>query len=85
MCLQLPCVHHRLDWEQLLEQHRSLQDSFDQLQAETKFEADQMKQEQQDRQQEIDSLKTQLMVSNLMIQLQLLVSSHLSSVPTFPH
>uniref|UniRef100_A0A3B3VHY5 Kinesin family member 15 n=1 Tax=Poecilia latipinna TaxID=48699 RepID=A0A3B3VHY5_9TELE len=37
--LQLDKV--RLEWEQLLEQHRTLQDSFDQLQAEAKFDADQ--------------------------------------------
>lgn len=50
-----------MEWEQLLEQHRTLQDSFDQLQAEAKFEADQA------RQQEIDHLKAQLTVSELMI------------------
>uniref|UniRef100_A0A3B4T4P6 Kinesin family member 15 n=1 Tax=Seriola dumerili TaxID=41447 RepID=A0A3B4T4P6_SERDU len=47
----------QLEWEQLLEQHRTLQDSFDQLQAEAKFEADQAGQQLQDRQQEIDELK----------------------------
>uniref|UniRef100_A0A8C4FFK7 Kinesin-like protein n=1 Tax=Dicentrarchus labrax TaxID=13489 RepID=A0A8C4FFK7_DICLA len=56
--LQLDKV--QLEWEQLLEQHRTLQDSFDQLQAEAKFEADQAGQQLQDRQQEIDKLKAQL-------------------------
>ncbi|XP_018545534.1 kinesin-like protein KIF15-A isoform X1 [Lates calcarifer] len=56
--LQLDKV--QLEWEQLLEQHRTLQDSFDQLQAEAKFEADQARQQLQDRQQEIDELKAQL-------------------------
>ncbi|XP_068195591.1 kinesin-like protein KIF15 [Antennarius striatus] len=54
----------QLEWEQLLEQHRMLQDTFDQLQAETKFEADEARQQLQDRQQEIDKLKTQLMELN---------------------
>uniref|UniRef100_A0A8P4G8U8 Kinesin motor domain-containing protein n=1 Tax=Dicentrarchus labrax TaxID=13489 RepID=A0A8P4G8U8_DICLA len=58
--LQLDKV--QLEWEQLLEQHRTLQDSFDQLQAEAKFEADQAGQQLQDRQQEIDKLKAQLTV-----------------------
>lgn len=65
MCPQLPCLHSRLEWEQLLEQHRTLQDSFDQLQAEAKFEAGQTGQQLQDRQQEIDKLKAQLTVSEL--------------------
>lgn len=56
-----------MEWEQLLEQHRTLQDSFDQLQAEAKFEADQARQQLQDRQQEIDKLKAQLTVSELII------------------
>ncbi len=66
VCPQQPCLHSRLEWEQLLEQHRTLQDSFDQLQAEAKFEADQARQHLQDRQQEIDELKAQLTVSELM-------------------
>lgn len=66
MCPQLPCLQSRLEWEQLLEQHRTLQDSFDQLQAEAKFEADQARQQLQDRQQEIDELKAQLTVSERM-------------------
>uniref|UniRef100_A0A4W6FK04 Kinesin-like protein n=1 Tax=Lates calcarifer TaxID=8187 RepID=A0A4W6FK04_LATCA len=61
--LQLDKV--QLEWEQLLEQHRTLQDSFDQLQAEAKFEADQARQQLQDRQQEIDELKAQLTVREL--------------------
>lgn len=65
MCPQLPCRHSRLEWERLLEQHRTLQDSFDQLQAEAKFEADQAGQQLQDRQQEIDQLKAQLTVGEL--------------------
>ncbi|CAL8286814.1 unnamed protein product [Lota lota] len=56
--LQLDKV--QLEWEQLLEQHRSLQDSFDNLQAETKFEADQTGQQLQDRQQEASSLRARI-------------------------
>uniref|UniRef100_A0A7N6BFY2 Kinesin motor domain-containing protein n=1 Tax=Anabas testudineus TaxID=64144 RepID=A0A7N6BFY2_ANATE len=54
--LQLDKVH--LEWEQLLKQHRTLQDSFDQLQAEAKFEADQAG-------QQINDLKAQLTVSKI--------------------
>uniref|UniRef100_A0A665WJI1 Kinesin family member 15 n=1 Tax=Echeneis naucrates TaxID=173247 RepID=A0A665WJI1_ECHNA len=54
---QLQLDKIQMEWEQLLEQHRTLQDSFDQLQAEAKFEADQARQQLQDRQQEIDELK----------------------------
>ncbi|KAM9842620.1 kinesin-like protein KIF15 [Aulostomus maculatus] len=57
--LQLDKV--QLEWEQLLEQHRTLQDSFDQLQAEAKFEADQAGQQLQDKQKDINELKTQIM------------------------
>nr|XP_019940782.1 PREDICTED: kinesin-like protein KIF15 [Paralichthys olivaceus] len=64
--LQLDKV--QLEWEQLLEQHRTLQDSFDQIQAETKFEADQSRQQLQDRLQEIDKLKAQLMELNNSLQ-----------------
>lgn len=56
--LQLDKV--QLEWEQLLEQNRALQDSFDQLQAEAKFEADQAGQELCDRQTELDQLKAEL-------------------------
>ncbi|KAM4625881.1 kinesin-like protein KIF15 [Polymixia lowei] len=55
--LQLDKV--QLEWEQLLEQHGTLQDSFDQLQAENKFEADQARQQLQDRQQEVAALQAQ--------------------------
>lgn len=48
-----------------MEQHRTLQDSFDQVQAEAKFEADQTKQQLQERQQEVDGLKAQLKVGKL--------------------
>ncbi|KAK9533672.1 hypothetical protein VZT92_008776 [Zoarces viviparus] len=64
--LQLDKV--QLEWEQLLEQHRTLQDAFDQLQAEAKFEADQARQQLQDRQQEIDELKAQLTELNNSLQ-----------------
>ncbi|XP_032356318.1 kinesin-like protein KIF15 isoform X4 [Etheostoma spectabile] len=64
--LQLDKV--QLEWEQLLEQHRTLQDSFDQLQAEAKFEADQARQQLQDRQQETDALKTRIMELNSSLQ-----------------
>ncbi|KAM9355767.1 kinesin-like protein KIF15 isoform 2-T2 [Pholidichthys leucotaenia] len=56
--LQLDKV--RLEWEQLLEQHRVLQDSFDQMQAEAKFEADQARQQLHDGQQEINALKAEV-------------------------
>uniref|UniRef100_A0A3Q2FLP7 Kinesin family member 15 n=1 Tax=Cyprinodon variegatus TaxID=28743 RepID=A0A3Q2FLP7_CYPVA len=58
--LQLDKV--QLEWEQLLEQNRNLQDSFDQLQAEAKFEADQARQELVDRQREVDQLKAEVLV-----------------------
>lgn len=48
-----------------MEQHRTLQDSFDQVQAEAKFEADETKQQLQERQQEADGLRAQLKVGNL--------------------
>ncbi|XP_026194642.1 kinesin-like protein KIF15-A [Anabas testudineus] len=57
--LQLDKVH--LEWEQLLKQHRTLQDSFDQLQAEAKFEADQAG-------QQINDLKAQLTELNNSLQ-----------------
>lgn len=59
------CCRSRLEWDQLLEQHQTLQDSFDQLQAEARFEADRVGQQLQDRQQEIDEMKAQIMVSDL--------------------
>ncbi|KAM8737455.1 kinesin-like protein KIF15 [Acanthopagrus schlegelii] len=64
--LQLDKV--QLEWEQLLEQHRTLQDSFDHLQAEAKFEADQARQQLQDGQQKIDELKAQLTELNNSLQ-----------------
>ncbi|KAK5857402.1 hypothetical protein PBY51_010650 [Eleginops maclovinus] len=66
--LQLDKV--QLEWEQLLEQHRTLQDSFDQLQAEAKFDADQAKQQLQDRQQENDQLNAQLTELNSSLQME---------------
>ncbi|XP_049595746.1 kinesin-like protein KIF15 [Syngnathus scovelli] len=56
--LQLDKV--QLDWEQLLEQHRTLRDSFEQLQAEAKFEADLVRQQMQDGQQEISKLRAHI-------------------------
>ncbi|XP_008398270.1 kinesin-like protein KIF15 isoform X1 [Poecilia reticulata] len=60
--LQLDKV--QLEWEQLLEQHRTLQDSFDQLQAEAKFDADQARQELCDTQKEVDQLKAEVLDLN---------------------
>ncbi|XP_069571062.1 kinesin-like protein KIF15 [Brachyistius frenatus] len=61
---QLQLNKVQLEWEQLLEQHRTLQDLFDQLQAEAKFEADQAKQQLHERQQEMDELKAEVMELN---------------------
>uniref|UniRef100_A0A7N6AB43 Kinesin-like protein n=1 Tax=Anabas testudineus TaxID=64144 RepID=A0A7N6AB43_ANATE len=69
--LQLDKVH--LEWEQLLKQHRTLQDSFDQLQAEAKFEADQAG-------QQINDLKAQLTVSELLLPLTFLTFERLTKV-----
>ncbi|KAK7904386.1 hypothetical protein WMY93_016993 [Mugilogobius chulae] len=55
--LQLDKV--QLEWEQLLEQHRALQDCYDQSQAEAKFEAEHAKQQVHDCQQKIEELKMQ--------------------------
>jgi len=63
LCANPQHCYSRLEWEQLLEQHRTLQDSFDQLQAEAKFEADQAGQQLHDRQREIDQLKAEVTVS----------------------
>lgn len=65
---QLQLGKVQMEWEQLLEQHGTLQDSFDQLQAEAKFEADQARQHLQDKQQEIDELKAQLTELNNSLQ-----------------
>lgn len=67
-CYKPECLYSRLEWEQLLEQHRTLQDSFDQLHAESKFDSDQARQQLQDRQQEIDQLKAEVLVSELKTQ-----------------
>nr|XP_057945952.1 kinesin-like protein KIF15-B isoform X2 [Doryrhamphus excisus] len=56
--LQLDKV--QLEWEQLLEQHRTLQDSFDQLQAEAKFDADHARQQLEDGQQEMGVLRARI-------------------------
>ncbi|XP_054653545.1 kinesin-like protein KIF15-B isoform X2 [Dunckerocampus dactyliophorus] len=56
--LQLDKV--QLEWELLLEQHRALQDSFDQLQAEAKFDADRARQQLEDGQQELGVLRAQI-------------------------
>ncbi|KAM4724426.1 kinesin-like protein KIF15 [Anableps anableps] len=61
---QLQLDKIQLEWEQLLEQHRTLQDSFDQLQAEAKFEADQARQELCSRQREVDQLKAEVLDLN---------------------
>ncbi|KAG8013374.1 Kinesin-like protein KIF15-A, partial [Nibea albiflora] len=76
---QLQLDKIQLEWEQLLEQHRTLQDAFDQLQAEAKFEADQAGQQLQDRQQEADKLKTQLTELNNSLQAEQERSSTLIS------
>lgn len=59
------CVNPRLEWEQLLEEHRTLQDSFDQLQAEAKFEADEVRQQLEDRQQELAAQQALITVSDV--------------------
>uniref|UniRef100_A0A1A8UG06 Kinesin family member 15 n=2 Tax=Nothobranchius TaxID=28779 RepID=A0A1A8UG06_NOTFU len=64
--LQLDKV--QLEWEQLLEQNRTLQDSFDQLQAEAKFDADQAGQQLCDKQQEIEQLKADIQNLNHSLQ-----------------
>ncbi|MED6257343.1 hypothetical protein ATANTOWER_019517 [Ataeniobius toweri] len=64
--LQLDKV--QLEWEQLLEQHRTLQDSCDQLQAEAKFEADQARQELCNRQKEVYQLKVEVLDLNNSLQ-----------------
>uniref|UniRef100_A0A4W5RKE0 Kinesin family member 15 n=1 Tax=Hucho hucho TaxID=62062 RepID=A0A4W5RKE0_9TELE len=56
----------RREWEQPLEQQRSLQDAFDQIQAEAKFEADQSRQQLEDNQQDIIAQQAQITVSQLL-------------------
>ncbi|CAL1575138.1 unnamed protein product [Knipowitschia caucasica] len=60
ICTQLQLDKVQLEWEQLLEQHRGLQDCYDQTQAESKFEADQYKQQLHSCQQENRELKIQI-------------------------
>ncbi|XP_047668229.1 kinesin-like protein KIF15-A isoform X3 [Tachysurus fulvidraco] len=56
--LQLDKV--RLEWEELQEQQRVLQDSFDTLQAEFKFEADQYQQQLEDKTREYNEQRTHI-------------------------
>ncbi|KAK1791309.1 hypothetical protein P4O66_013322, partial [Electrophorus voltai] len=56
--LQLDTV--RLEWEQLQEQHRFLQDAYDTLQAEFKFEADQYHQQLQEKSRENNEQQAQI-------------------------
>uniref|UniRef100_A0A674E3M3 Kinesin family member 15 n=1 Tax=Salmo trutta TaxID=8032 RepID=A0A674E3M3_SALTR len=56
----------RREWEQLLEQQRSLQDAFDQLQAEAKFDADQSRQQLEEKRQEVTAQQAQITVSQLL-------------------
>lgn len=58
-----PSLHPRLEREQLLEQQRSLQDALDQLQAEAKFDVDQLWQHLEEKQQEIATQQAQITVS----------------------
>uniref|UniRef100_A0A8C6P826 Kinesin-like protein n=1 Tax=Nothobranchius furzeri TaxID=105023 RepID=A0A8C6P826_NOTFU len=74
--LQLDKV--QLEWEQLLEQNRTLQDSFDQLQAEAKFDADQAGQQLCDKQQEIEQLKADIQVEEVKYNKREQTSIHLS-------
>ncbi|KAK6304480.1 hypothetical protein J4Q44_G00250660 [Coregonus suidteri] len=57
---QLQLSEVQREWEQLLEQQRSLQDAFDQLQAEAKFEADQSRQQLEEKQQEVTAQQAQI-------------------------
>ncbi|XP_053701254.1 kinesin-like protein KIF15-A isoform X1 [Synchiropus splendidus] len=75
--LQLDKV--QMEWEQLLEQHRTLQDCHDQLQAETKFEADQARQQLQDRRQEILDLKMEITELQSSLQMEQEHTSSLTS------
>ncbi|XP_077587394.1 kinesin-like protein KIF15 isoform X2 [Stigmatopora nigra] len=61
---QLQLEEVQLDWERLLEQHRTLQDSYDQLQAEAKFDADHSRRQMQDGEQKISELQAQIMELN---------------------
>ena len=59
------CANPRLEWEQLLEEHRTLQDSFDQLQAEAKFDADEARQQLEKGQQELAAQQALITVSDV--------------------
>uniref|UniRef100_A0AAY4CD03 Kinesin motor domain-containing protein n=1 Tax=Denticeps clupeoides TaxID=299321 RepID=A0AAY4CD03_9TELE len=63
--LQLDKV--KLEFEALLEQQRLLQDAFDTLQAETKFDADQNKQHLQQSSEDRSRLEAQITVSLLLL------------------
>ncbi|XP_056151509.1 kinesin-like protein KIF15-A, partial [Lampris incognitus] len=76
---QLKLDKIQLECEQLLEQHGSLLDSFDQLQAEAKFEADQARQQLQDRQQEVSALQTEVTVLRNTLQTEREYTSTLTS------
>uniref|UniRef100_A0A8C7D704 Kinesin family member 15 n=1 Tax=Oncorhynchus kisutch TaxID=8019 RepID=A0A8C7D704_ONCKI len=57
---QLQLQEVQREWEQLLEQQRSLQDAFDQLQAEAKFDADQSRQQLEEKRQEVTAQQAQI-------------------------
>uniref|UniRef100_A0A4W5R8D4 Kinesin-like protein n=1 Tax=Hucho hucho TaxID=62062 RepID=A0A4W5R8D4_9TELE len=63
---QLQLQEVQREWEQLLEQQRSLQDAFDQLQAEAKFDADQSRQQLEEKRQEVTAQQAQITVSQLL-------------------
>uniref|UniRef100_A0A3B1K1Q5 Kinesin family member 15 n=1 Tax=Astyanax mexicanus TaxID=7994 RepID=A0A3B1K1Q5_ASTMX len=63
--LQLDKV--RLEWEQLQEQQRMLQDSFDTLQAEYKFEADQYSQQLEEKIRQHREQQAQITVENIRV------------------
>ncbi|XP_062850951.1 kinesin-like protein KIF15 [Trichomycterus rosablanca] len=75
--LQLDKV--RLEWEQLQEQHRVLQDSFDTLQAEFKFEADQYHQQLQEKTKKHNQQQTQIqeLMNTLQAERELITSLRL--------
>lgn len=57
---QLQLNKVQLEWEQLLEQQRTLQDAFDQLQAEAKFEAAQSRQQLEELKQEVTTQQAKI-------------------------
>nr|XP_061823989.1 kinesin-like protein KIF15 isoform X2 [Nerophis lumbriciformis] len=79
MTAQLQLDKVQLEWEQLLEQHRTLQDSFDQLQAEAKFDADHARQQLADRQNEMGALQAQIAELNNFLELEQKHTSTLTS------